>query len=42
MPSCMSKYRYVSVRIPNLTSKIINKYPGTGSEVTLWHAFMYV
>ena len=53
MPSCMSKYRFVRVRISILTIKIMSGtwrlleadpggQPGTDREVTFRYAFMYV
>ena len=53
MPSCMSKYRFVSVRILILKSKIMpdtwrpleadpGSQPGKDWKVTLRYAFMYV
>ena len=53
MPSCMSKYRFFSVRISILKSKMMfgtwrpleadpAGQPGTDCEVTFRYAFMYV
>ena len=53
MPSCMSKHRFVRVRISILKSKVMpgtwrpleadpGGQPGTDREVTFRYAFMYV
>ena len=53
MPSCMSKYRFVRVRILILTIKMMSGtwrpleadlggQPGTDRQVTSRYAFMYV
>ena len=53
IPSCMSKYRFLRVRISILTSKIITGtwrpleadpggQPGIDREVTFRYAFLYV
>ena len=53
MPSCMSKYRFVRVRISILTIKIVSGtwrlleadpvgQPGTDREVSSRYAFVYI